>query len=276
MSDEGLQIHPATAALLEEVRRLRMQLAEQLAAWHDLKDVQRPWLLALYQEKLGAWELKKLQVQTQAGRAKRRLELVQARCNEGKAADLTLIDMRLDQEFVHWQHQLKEAAAVLEQAQQWMQGTPLTPEDLVELKNVYRELVKALHPDLHPQQTEAQQLLWHRVQQAYAAQALEELRALAALQTEPGSVAEPDAMEKLHQERDRLAASLADISEKLSLAQRQPPFTLREQLADPEWVVARRTELESEIAPLEAQRDHYEQLLQQLLTGMQHGGFGPN
>ena len=276
MSPAPLQIHPAAAALAAEIAVRRAELAERLAAWHDLADVLRPWLLALYQEKLGAWELKRLTAQTQAARAKRRLEQFQAALNEGKEPDLARIDAAMEAEFVHWQQKIREAAAVRERAEKWVQGEQLKPEDEVELKALYRGLVKALHPDLHPQQSEGQQLLWQKVQEAHAAKALADLKALAALVQEPPAPDEPDAMDVLQKEMVRLESLLAALAAKHAAALEQPPFTLRDKLDDAAWIAARRAELETQIAPLEAQRDHYEKHLQQLLALTQHGGFGSN
>ena len=276
MTAAPLQLHPAAAALAEEIAARRAELAERLAAWHDLMDVQRPWLLALYQEKLGAWELKKLTAQTQAARAKRRLEQFQAALNEGKEPDLPRIDAALEAEFLHWQQKIQEAAAAHQRAQQWVQGEPLKAAEQAELKALYRGLVKALHPDLHPQQTAAQQELWHKVQEAHAAKALADLRALAALVHEPPAPHEPDALEVLQKEMVRLESLLAALAAKHAAALEQPPFTLRDQLDDDAWIAARRAALEAQIAPLEAQRDHYEKHFQQLLALTQHGGFGSN
>ena len=266
------QIHPQAAALHAELIVLRGKLEERLAAWHDLVDVERPWLLALYQEKLGAWELQRLRAQTEAARAKRRLEKYQAAINEGKPSDLERIDAALEEEFVLWQQKIKEAAAAHEHAQQWVQGAPLKAEEKAELKALYRNMVKALHPDLHPAQREAEQQLWQKVQEAHAANALADLQALAALVQTPPAPAETDALEVLEQERARLAGLLEALAAKHAATQEQPPFTLRAQLEDDAWVTARRAALEAQIAPLEAQRDHYEKLLQQLLPHTSHGG----
>ncbi len=277
MSSAPVQIHPEAAVLHAAVRALRGQLAERLAAWHDLMDVQRPWLLALYQEKLGAWELKKLTAQTEAARAKRRLEHYQAALNEGKPADLERIDAALEAEFAHWQQKIKEAAAAHERAHQWVQGEPLQEAEREELKVIYRKLVKALHPDLHPVEREEQQQLWQKVQEAHAAHALADLKVLAAMVQESPALEEPDVLETLEKEKARLTEHLAALEAKRAAALAQPPFTLRGQLEDDAWIASRREALEAEIAPLEAQRDQYEQHLQQLIALSQHaGGFGSN
>ncbi len=277
MSSAPVQIHPEAAALHAAVGVLRGQLAGRLEAWHDLVDVQRPWLLALYQEKLGAWELRRLTAQTEAARARRRLEHFQAALNEGKPPDLERIDATLTAEFMHWHQKIKEAAAAHERAQQWVQGEPLKEEDRAALKEVYRILVKALHPDLHPVQTEEQQHLWQKVQEAHAAHALADLQALAALVQARPALEEPDALEMLDKEKARLTESMAALAAKHAAVLEQPPLTLRGQLEDDAWIASRRTALEAEIAPLETQRDHFEKRLQQLIALTQHaGGFGSN
>lgn len=277
MTGSPLQPHPEAVALAKKIAALRDTLAERLAAWHDLMDVQRPWLLALWQEKLGAWELKRLSVQSAAARAKRRLEKFQASLNEGREPDLVLIDAALEEEFLHWQQRIREAAEAHERAQQWVQNAPLSDDDKAALKSLYRKMVKALHPDLHPEQSEAQRDLWQKVQAAHAANALADLKTLAAVVEEPGAAEEPEAFAALHGQKQNLTASLAALAAKHAAAEQQPPFTLGEQLDDDGWVAARRAEIEAEIVPLEAQRNAYEKHFQQLLTLHKHaGGFGPN
>jgi hypothetical protein len=277
MSGGALQPHPEAAALAAEIAALRESLVERLAAWHDLMDVQRPWLLARWQEKLGAWELKRLTVQTAAARAKRRLEKFQTSLNEGRQPDLFAIDAALEAEFIHWQQAIREKAAAHEQAQQWVQGSPLDAEAQAELKKLYRKLVKTLHPDLNPGQSEAQLDMWQQVQSAHAANALADLQAIATVVGKPPTAGEPAAFAELEEQKQKLTTILAALVAKHAVAEQLPPFTLREKLDDDAWIAARRAEIEAEIAPQEAKRDAYEQHLQQLIALLQHGaGFGPN
>jgi len=228
MTPPSIVPHPEAAALSAEIAALRESLASHLADWHDLIDLERPWLLALYQEKLGAWELKRLELQAAVARAKRRLEKFQACLNEGKAPDLPAIDAALEREFVVWQQKVREAAEAHQRAQQWVQAAPLSDADLAELKQIYRKLVKALHPDVHPDQTEHQKDLWQRVQAAHAAHALADLKALELLAGEtlpPPAEPHPDALETLRAERDKIAAKITGLARKRAEAEAQPPFT---------------------------------------------------
>lgn len=279
MSDPTIQQHPEAAALNAEIAVLRERLAGQLAEWHDLMDLERRWLLALYQEKLGAWELKRVELQAAVARAKRRLERFQAGLNEGKVPDLSEIDVSLERELAVWKQKVREAAEAYEQAQRWVQGKPLQEEECAELKKVYRKLVKALHPDLHHGQTEHDMNLWQQVQAAHAANALADLKARAALVGEAGPppMVAPDVLDALRAQRDQLTGSIVALTHKRAEAEAQPPFTWREKLADETWISARRAEMETEIAPLEVQRTALEAYLQQLITIERHAAsFGPN
>lgn len=67
--------HPEIQRLMELNAELRAGLADLLAHAHDLVRTVRPNLLAIYQSKLGAWELEKLKAQFRVARLKRVIEL---------------------------------------------------------------------------------------------------------------------------------------------------------------------------------------------------------
>ena len=194
--------------------------------------------------------------------------------------DLPGIDAALEREFVVWKQKVREAAEAFGRAQQWVQTTPLSDADRAELKQIYRKLVKALHPDVHPDQGEPARDLWQRVQAAHAASALADLKALEVLAGDvvlPLPEPHPDAPGGVRAERDKIAGMITALDRKRAEAEALPPFTLREQLADDAWIAARRAEIETDIAPLEAQRSALESYLQQLLTIPFHAaGPGPN
>lgn len=265
MSESPLQLHPEVAALLDEIALLREELADLLTEEHDLLHLVRPNLLALYQQKIGAWELRRLQAETEALRARRRLELAQAAVNRGKAPDWTAIDGHLELEFLAWQQRIKEAAAKISAAEFRLTHL-LPPAEERNLKKLYYALVKKLHPDLNPQLTDDQRRLWLRVQEAYEHGDLDELRALALLAGKDAPVpATPAALDTLRHDRDALAKQIAAMLQRIEQIEAQPPFTLHRQLADDDWVAARREEIEAAVAKFEKQRAAFESALKPFL-----------
>lgn len=277
MSDPSVQLHPESATLLEENAFLRDELAHLLTEEHDLVHLVKPHLLALFQKKIGAWELRGLQAEVEASRARRRLEMAQARVNQDRKPDLKEIDGLLELEFLAWQQKLKEAAERLASAEQRLAHLLPEAEDR-ELKKLYYTLVKKLHPDVNPDLSEDQRRLWLRVQSAYEGSDVQELRALSLLADRSGPAAPtPSTLETLRKDRATLEAQIDVMLKRIEQIESQPPFTLRRQLADEEWLVQRREEIELRIAQSDAQRKALEIQLQTLLPSDEDGKiFGSN
>jgi hypothetical protein len=181
------------------------------------------------------------------------------------------IDRGLDDEFILWQTRLREAAEGLKDAERHLQHL-MSPGDDREFKKLYRSLVKQLHPDVVPEQTEQTRLLWQRVQAAYEHGDIEELRALSelALHLAP-VVTQPTSMDALKGEGEALRRQVERLARQVSELQQRPPFTLQAKLEDEVWVAARRAEIETQVAALQEQRRVMELRLRTLMPEIDHG-----
>lgn len=277
MTNRVLQLHPEYRTLADENALLREELAHLLTEEHDLVHITKPHLLALYQQKIGACELRHLEARIAAAWARRRLELVQAAVNQGRRPNLQEIEGLLELEFLAWRQQVMEAAERLTAAEYRLSHLLSAGEDR-ELRALYYQLVKQLHPDLNPVPDEHHHRLWRRVQAAYEHSDIQELRALALLaeQANP-SVPEQRALELLRQHREILEAQITALLQRIEAIERQPPFHLRAQLADETWLMERQKELATQTAQCEAQRLALEAHLQGLLRSLSDGQiFGAN
>ena len=242
LNEHALALDPESQSLQEEIDLLREDLAHLLAQEHDLLHIIKPNLLALYQQKLGPWELRCLQAQVTAARARRKLEMARAALNRGQRPDWGEIEGQLELEFLTWQQRLREAAQRVEAAGQRLKNL-LPPAEDRELKKLYYTLVKALHPDATPDLDEGQRRLWQRVQDAYACADLDELRALALLAGRKGdpATANSGGIEALRRQRDILGKHVVELERRIDAREAQPPFPLRELLADVNDGEARQT-----------------------------------
>lgn len=278
MIDQTPDLHPESRALLAENSLLREELTHLLTTEHELIHIVKPNLLALYQKKIGAWELRALHARVAAARARRKMELAQAAINQGRQPDWTEVEGHLEIEFLTWQQKIAEAAERLDAANRRLDSLLSDAEDR-KLKKLYYMLVKRLHPDINPNPDEEHRRLWQRVQTAYERSDIEELRVIAAL-LEKSLPAEPTpaALERLRGDRDALQRHIASLTERIEQIESQPPFTLRRELADDEWVAAQREAIEARIVQLDAQRTGFEKQLQTLFPPSQADGklFGPN
>lgn len=276
MSQSDLITHPEARRLTEERDLLRDELARLLAEAHDLVETVGPNLLAMYQNKIGAWELRRLEAECAVARLRREIELAQAAMNRGEAPDPGAINAQIEAEFTTWRQRVQEAADRLRDAQLRM-SHKLSPEEDRELKRLYRELVKDLHPDMNPGRGEELAQLWRRVQDAYGRADVEELRAFA-LMVRPGvTVPSSDPIRDLSLEVADLKGQVARRIAEIDGIQKQPPFNLRESLADEAWLAARRAALDAEIASLESRRESLQHRRRQLLPDDGFTiEFGPN
>ncbi len=274
---EAIQLPPETAALRKAVEDARLALAHLLGEWEDQNNRERPWLLALYQEKLGAWELRQLELNTAVARARRRLEKCLAAGQAGKVPVLAVIDAELEHEFQLWRLKIAEAAEAFKQARSWIEkAAPVDPGHRDAVKNLYRQLVKTLHPDLFPTPDKNLLARWEQVQAAYHADDLETLQAIAATVPSPAAAAMP-APGELETELAALCSHAKALTEKLASLVSHPPFTFKEHLADDAWIAQRREAIEAALPPLEVKLAALKQQFQQLIAVSSYGpGPGPN
>lgn len=277
MNTENLDLHPEILRLTEENSLLREEVVHLLTEAHDLIDTVKPNLLALYQTKIGVWELKQFKLQCDAARLKRKVELIQACLNQGHWPDLPAIELQLEEEFRAWEHKLRLEADRIAAAEERLMHL-LSPEDDHKLKKLYYGLVKKLHPDLNPDLTEHQRRLWLRVQSAYESGDLDELRALTLLVTRtvlPVSTA--SSLERLTNEQRTLEERIQRLLKEIEAIENRPPLTMRSELSDDDWVCSRCETTQAAITELQQRcatlTSHIQTLLKEY-PGEQH--FGQN
>ena len=264
IENQTLVLHPEIQRLIEENDLLREEFASLLTEAEHLLHTVKPNLLALYQTKIGAWELRLLQAQFKVARLRRQIELAQAYLNRGERPDLAAIECAIETEFQAWITKLEDAARRLQDAEKRLKQL-LSPEDDREIKKLYYAIVKRLHPDVNPNVTADQRRLWLRAQAAYEHGDLPELRALALLVERNAPVPPAKSLDNLRRDQKILEEQIAAALATLERIESQPPFTLQPQLEDEPWLSTRRKEIDEQTATLrqqgEALKNHWEKLL---------------
>ena len=268
-------LHPEIMRLSEENSILREEVVHLLTEAHDLVHTIKPNLMAIYQTKIGIWELKQFRLQCQASRLKRKVELIQACLNQGRWPDLAAIEVQLEAEFQAWERKIQMEAERIAAAEDRLNHL-LSPEEDHEIKKLYYGLVKKLHPDLNPDLTEDQRRLWSRVQEAYELGDIEELRALTVLADRSAlPVSTVSSLERLANEQSTLEQHIQRLLREIEGIESRPPLTMRSELEDGDWVrnrcetiQAAMTELQQHCADL---TDHIKHLLSRY-PGEKHPG----
>ena len=159
---------------------------------------------------------------------------------------ISAIEETLDNEFAEYQKQLDEQIGKMNDALKRSKAEVLSDEDNKELKKLYRKIVKALHPDINPDVSEAQVQLFDNAVSAYKNGDLGTLRIIGEMVgNNPLPEQHKDAMTQLVEERERLQGLLKSIRESIDNIKSEYPYTMKDILEDTEKTEQKKQELES-------------------------------
>ena len=248
-------LFPDFEELKNEVEKMRTEVSMLLLERDELQFVICKNIETKYMLELGAIEYRAYQAQCKALRLKRKIELIQAKKNRQEKINLSVIEMILDEEFAEYQKQLEEQMRKMNEAIKRSNAELLSEAETRELKKLYRKIVKALHPDIHPDATEAETELLEQAMTAYKNGDLDTLRVLAAMVgNDPLLEKQTDAMTQLMEEKKRLERTIKRIGESIAKIKSEFPYTMKEILDDPE-------KTENEKRMLEKIREQYQELI---------------
>ena len=172
--------------------------------------------------------------------------MIQAKKNRQEKVIISAIEETLDSEFAEYQKQLNEQIDKMNDALKRSKAEVLSDEDNKELKKLYRKIVKALHPDINPDVSEAQVQLFDNAVSAYKSGDLGTLRIIGEMVgNNPLPEQRKDAMTQLVEERERLQGLLKSIRESIDNIKSEYPYTMKDILEDTEKTEQKKQELES-------------------------------
>ena len=165
----------------EELQQQLDILKEEYIKLLNDKDVLLNWgkpqLEALYTTRIGFLQITKLQQQLRIKALKRKIEMVQSAINRNVPVDVTAIELTVATELAEAEHRIMQETGKLENAKNMLSNLS-SPERSNDLRKLYRQMAKQLHPDLNPALTNEQKEIWLKVKDAYEAGDLEKLKAI--------------------------------------------------------------------------------------------------
>lgn len=221
-------LFPEIEKLKTEISSLKARISELLCMrdqmlFVECKNIEMEYMLAL-----GDLEYKAYELNCHMLRLKRKAELIQACKNRQEKIILSEIENILDTEFADYQAHLDEQLHKMNRAMERSRGEWLSEDELQEARKLYHDIVKALHPDLHPELGPEKLELFHNAVSAYERGDIKSLRLISVMVRGSDTVdQEKDKTAVLTRERDRLKELVSEIKEQIEKITNEYPYTVR-------------------------------------------------
>lgn len=240
---------PENAQLHRRFEELKKEFSDLFAVRDKMLRYDEPFLTALYVEKLGKLEFKIFRLRTEEAIAKLKISLMQKYINRNEKINYNEIDKQIDYAMAEQKKIMEEQEKQIRRAKEFLASDALTAEETKEMQAIYRSLVKRLHPDLHPRQTEEEKDLFLRVKAAYELCRLNDLRQIMLSMSIGGEADLPEI--SLADEVKKLETQTAEINKQIEEMNARFPFTQKEKLHNDKEIAEKQKKLNAEISELE-------------------------
>ena len=240
-----------------EIKALREILEALVLKRDNLLLVESKELESLYMKELGYLELEVYEAESNARYLKRKYEMMQAAMNRREPINTPEIEKKLEERAEEFKKVYEEFRKKAKEAEEQEAGVN-------RLKKLYRKIVKAMHPDLHPDQDEKTKELFKRAMAAYEKGDLQTLEEIAQIiEGEEPENAE-DLLASLLKERERLRSLIQGIREQIRLIINRYPFTKKELLHDPVRLKAEQDRLKERLEHAAQRAEAYQKKIEEL------------
>ena len=231
----------------------------------------KPQLEALYNTRIGYLQIEKLQWQLRIKALKRKIELIHAAINQNKIIDVTEIELQVAAELAEAEFRIMNEVSKLENSKNLLSHLG-SPERSSELRKLYKQLAKQLHPDVNDHLTEEQKNLWYLVKEAYETCDLEKLKAMQVVYEKELTAIEHKIAELTEEEIslkiEVLKEGIKILNEQILRIKSEFPFTIEHQIKDEEWVNAQSEELKNGMEKLQEYESELTLQYQQIISAL--------
>ncbi len=238
----------------EELLKILKELkAGYIALLNDL-EILRNWgkvqLESLYATKIGKYEVELLELKILLKSLKKQIQWAHQSINIGQYPDFEALEIRA-QELCKEAHQEIIAAKEKVLFGKAILSNLHSPEDSMELRKIYRNIAKKLHPDVNPNITEEEKEIWLSFYNAYQAGDLEKMKALEIVYSEhlQKSESHDDELneDELLLQIAMLKQGIIELETQKKSIESEFPFTIAKEIRNDEWVAEQQDRLTTEI-----------------------------
>ena len=273
--------------LRKEIRLLREELAALLSEKNNLELVECRRLQAVYSVEIESLLGELYRKQYELRYLKREIQLIRAALNRQETVTVEALEERLKKEDTEFRARFDEFMRKVYEAREYQKKHTQDPEEARSpdtadsvppeedrrspeyRKKLYRNIVKAMHPDLHPDQTSEEADLFKKANIAYEDGDTDTLEMI--WQTVSGGKAEPNPedsdqvqLEALLSERARLTELILLLRRDIDRIRSSFPYNLKDILEDPEKLEQRKAEIRVRIDEAEKDTEKSRSVLEEL------------
>jgi hypothetical protein len=258
---QSLEISEERKELKEKYQLLKGEYVQLMTDKDMLLDFGKSQLEALYVVKIGKKQLELLEMSLVVKGLKRQFELAMAYVNRNEKINWHTIDLEVNIFLTEDYKKLIAESERIENANKLLSNLA-SPERSVELRRLYRQLAKELHPDVNQNLTVQQQNLLHAVRRAYEYGDLESLRALAVVVNDSERNTEIISDDDLKTQIELIKAGIEKLHSEIEVIRSTFPFIIEKELRNEEWVAEQNRKTEQQLEELLLQNRKYEERIE--------------
>ncbi len=289
-NNELMKIQSECERLLEEIKNLKALILSLTAERDELRYHICPDLEAIYNDRIGNIVLELLNAKLRILQLKRTIEIIQSSINRQEKVSEKKARQQANKEYKEFEEDLnrkaeeakragrhkeneeqKEAEWEAEQAEAEENGKERKYKSRTdEMKALYRKIVKALHPDMNPDETEYEKNLFNEAVEAYDNGDIDKLREIAAMIDE-GKISEdmldddPDNIEHLKEILEGLRSRAEQLQDEIAEIKASFPYNIKDVLEDEDLVFQRQQELTKMLYEYNEEIEELEERLAQMV-----------
>lgn len=254
-------LSPEQKLLYMQYDLLKKEFAELLSLKNEMLMHDEPFLIALYLNAVGQLQHQKYCLMVEMKMLMQRIQLMQSYINKNAYPDKQHIEQQLERQFEEYLQKIAKESEQLTAAKKFLTENSFLPPHIVQkIKEVYKTIVKKLHPDINPRATDPEKELLLKTQVAYDMSNLDALNAILlsldmhtpVLMDTPAGI--KDQLGKLHEHVSKLKKQVEELDSKF-------PFSFRDKLADKRWIENEQQSLEADIAASVLEKKKYTEYL---------------
>jgi hypothetical protein len=213
----------------------------------------KPQLEALYSTRIGIFQLEQLQLELRIKALKRKIEMVRSIIARNLPLDVGAIEMQIAVELSDAELEVMQAATRIENSKAMLSHLD-SPQRSAELRTIFKQMAKLLHPDVNPSLSVEQQEIWHKVKAAYEVGDLEKLKALQVIYEKEISNSQRLIGELTEEQIELrnlvLSEGIKQLENEIDVIRCNFPFDMEENIKDEAWVAERQQEIKEIVSQL--------------------------